>query len=184
MQQIRDAVEADLSAIVDIYNSTIPSRMVTGDLEPISVSSRLDWFHSHRPTDYPLWVMEVEGQIVAWLGFQPFYGRPAYRGTAEISLYVGQHHRRQGCGRQLLAKAIHDAPNLHIHILLGFIFGHNLPSLRLFEQMGFFRWGHLPQVAQLDGVKRDLIIVGRPSGSGTTTIDLNNFTTNLTTFPS
>ena len=159
--QIRDAVEADLSAIVAIYNATIPSRMVTGDLEPISVTSRLEWFHHHQPTAYPLWVMEIEGQITGWLGFQPFYGRPAYRGTAEISLYVSQHYRRQGCGRQLLAKAIEDSPRLHLHTILGFIFGHNLPSLRLFEQMGFQQWGYLPQVANLDGVERDLVIVGR-----------------------
>jgi phosphinothricin acetyltransferase len=27
--------------------------------------------------------------------------------------------------------------------------------------MGFSRWGHLPRVAVLDGVERDLVIVGR-----------------------
>ncbi len=35
------------------------------------------------------------------------------------------------------------------------------PSLKLFEKLGFTRWGHLPRVAVLDGVERDLIIVGR-----------------------
>ncbi|PYJ14549.1 MAG: N-acetyltransferase, partial [Verrucomicrobia bacterium] len=31
---IRDAVEADLPAIVEIYNATVPTRMVTAELEP------------------------------------------------------------------------------------------------------------------------------------------------------
>ena len=31
----------------------------------------------------------------------------------------------------------------------------------LFEKFGFYRWGLLPGVAELDGVERDLIIVGR-----------------------
>jgi phosphinothricin acetyltransferase len=31
----------------------------------------------------------------------------------------------------------------------------------LFEGFGFQRWGVLPRVAELDGVERDLILVGR-----------------------
>ena len=45
--------------------------------------------------------------------------------------------------------------------LLGFVFGHNAPSLALFERLGFERWALLPRVAELDGVERDLVIVGR-----------------------
>jgi phosphinothricin acetyltransferase len=41
---IADAVRDDLPAIIDIYNATIPGRMVTADLEPITVESRLRWF--------------------------------------------------------------------------------------------------------------------------------------------
>ena len=44
--------------------------------------------------------------------------------------------------------------------LLGFIFGHNVASLRLFERFGFTTWGTLRRVASLDGVERDLVIVG------------------------
>ena len=47
----------------------------------------------------------------------------------------------------------------------GFIFGHNEPSLALFRRFGFLRWGELPKVAALDGVERDLIIVGRRIGT-------------------
>ena len=54
-----------------------------------------------------------------------------------------------------------EAPSLHIDTLLGFIFGHNAPSLALFERHGFARWGVLPRVAVLDGLERDLVIVGR-----------------------
>lgn len=34
---VRDAVEADLPAIVDIYNARIPGRMATADAEPVTV---------------------------------------------------------------------------------------------------------------------------------------------------
>jgi L-amino acid N-acyltransferase YncA/catechol 2,3-dioxygenase-like lactoylglutathione lyase family enzyme len=157
----RDAVESDLPAIVEIYNAAIPGRMATADTEPVSVDSRHAWFREHAPESRPLWVMESAGAIVGWLSFQSFYGRPAYHATAEISVYVSPAQQRQGTGRQLLQEAIRRGPALGLSTLLGYIFAHNAPSLRLFEGCGFQRWGHLPRVAELDGVERDLVFVGR-----------------------
>jgi phosphinothricin acetyltransferase len=50
---------------------------------------------------------------------------------------------------------------LEINALVGCIFGHNEPSLRLFERLGFQRWGFLPGIARVDDVARDLVMVGR-----------------------
>ncbi len=105
-------------------------------------------------------MLERDGAVAAWLSFSSFYGRPAYAGTAEVSIYVDQRFRRQGLGAALLRAAIAHAPAIGVRTLLGFIFGHNLPSLALFEQFGFERWGHLPRVAVLDDVERDVVIVG------------------------
>ena len=160
----RLATPADLARIVDIYNSTVASRMVTADLAPVSMESRLQWFEEHRPESRPLWVVERDAGVAAWLSFSSFYGRPAYGGTAEVSVYVDQRYRRQGLGAYLLHAAIAHGPAIGVRTLLGFIFGHNLPSLRLFEQLGFERWGLLPRVAVLDDVERDLAIVGRRVG--------------------
>jgi len=98
--------------------------------------------------------------IAGWLSFRPFYGRPAYHTTAEIGLYVAPANHRQGIGQQLLESAIFHSPNLGLQTLLGFIFAHNTPSLNLFQKLGFQQWGYLPQVALLDNMKRDLIILG------------------------
>ena len=158
---IRDAVVADLSIIVEIYNSNVESRVVTADVEPVTVASRIDWFYAHTADHYPLWVIEVDGTISGWLGFQPFYGRPAYSATAELSLYVSAAHRRQGVGRTLLARAIAISPTIGITTLLGFIFADNHPSLQLFQQFGFQQWGCLPQVAKFEHSTQDLVIVGK-----------------------
>ncbi len=158
---VRDASQADLPAIVGIYNATVASRMVTADTNPVTVESRDGWFRSHNPHTRPLWVVVDGDQICAWLSFNSFYGRPAYNPTAEVSIYVAESHRRRGVGRGLLERAIAGAPACEIRNLLGFIWAHNLPSLQLFEAYGFERWGHLPRVAVLDGIERDLIIVGR-----------------------
>ena len=158
---IRDAVESDLAAIVEIYNATIPSRRVTADTQPVTVESRLAWFRDRDWQSRPLWVMEQEQTVVGWLSFQSFYGRPAYQATAEVSVYVAEAYQRRGIGQKLLQTAIQRSPQLGLKTLLGFIFGHNQPSLQLFEKFGFRQWGYLPQVARLDSIERDLVIMGR-----------------------
>jgi L-amino acid N-acyltransferase YncA len=156
---IRDAAAADLTAIVDIYNQSIPSRLATADLEPISVESRLSWYRD-RQINRPLWVAEIDNLVVAWLSFGLFYGRPAYRHTAEISIYVANEYQGKGIGSSLLQNAIDRCPELGIKTLLAFVFAHNRSSLRLFTRYGFAAWGNLPQVAELDAVERDLTILG------------------------
>lgn len=159
--EIADAQVSDLERIVDIYNSTIASRMVTADLEPATVESRRAWFDDHSADFRPLWVLRMEGQIAAWFSFQSFYGRPAYNATAEISIYIAEEFRSRGIGSILMKRAIEEGPKLGLHTLLGFVFGHNEPSLALLRKFGFDQWGLLPKVAVLDGVERDLAIVGR-----------------------
>jgi phosphinothricin acetyltransferase len=157
----------DLPVIVDIYNSTIASREVTADTEPITVQSREAWFNDHTPERRPLWVIHDalepsdNPEVLGWLSYSNFYGRPAYSGTAEVSIYIAEAARGKGLGRYCLDLAIAFAPNVNVHTLLGFIFGHNAPSLALFGKYGFEKWAHFPRVANLDGVERDLIILGK-----------------------
>ena len=158
---IRDALEADLPAIIDIYNAATATRMSTALFDSVSVEERLPWFRRHSPNEFPLWVVEIEGQIAGWLSFHEFIRRPAYRGAAEISIYVDERFRRRGLGRALLEKAIADAPRVNARALLGYILGHNEASLALFESAGFERWGRLPRLARLENAERDLVIVGR-----------------------
>ncbi|WP_413541684.1 N-acetyltransferase family protein [Collimonas humicola] len=162
----RLATQQDLPAIVAIYNSTVASREVTADTEPVTVASRQDWFDHHNPERRPLWVVEQEGDagqktLLGWLSYSDFYGRPAYAGTAELSIYIHEDARGKGMGRYLLGQAIAHAPSIGVHTLLGFVFGHNQPSLKLFDAFGFERWANMPRVATLDGIERDLVILGK-----------------------
>lgn len=161
---IRDAVEGDLPAIVAIYNASVPSRMATADLEPVTVADRRAWFRQFTPGRYPLWVLEDGGRVAGWLSFRMFYGRLAYAATAEVSVYVAPEHQRRGVGRRLLSAAIARGPELGLKTLLYVCFAHNAPSLRLSEGLGFERWGHLPRVAEMDGIERDVLILGRRVG--------------------
>ena len=151
----------DLRRIVEIYNQIIPSRLATADLEPLITSDREAWFHNFTPT-HPLWVVRSDtDEILGWVGLEPFYGRPAYEHTAEVSIYIDQNARHQGLGSQALEFVIAQLPSLNVTALAAYIFGHNQPSLGLFKKFGFEQWGWLPAVAELDGQKRDLVIMGQ-----------------------
>jgi phosphinothricin acetyltransferase len=159
--QYRNATFEDLPLIVDIYNSTVASRMVTADTEPVFVESRARWFSEHSPDKRPLWIVENENGVVGWASFQSFYGRPAYNATVEISIYLSELHRRKGYGKRVLQHCIHAAPHYGVKTLLGFIFAHNVASLQLFYKEGFSDWGTFPDVAILDGIERTLKILGK-----------------------
>jgi L-amino acid N-acyltransferase YncA len=164
---IRDATEADLARIVGIYNSAIPGRLATADTEPVSVESRRAWLLERDAGRYPAWVFEEEKAIAGWLSFGRFYGRPAYAGTAEVSIYVDPGAQRRGVAARLLRHAFDRGPSLELRTFLGFVFAHNEPSVRLCRRFGFEEWGHLPRVAVLDGVERDLLILGCRLPDGT-----------------
>ncbi|MBW4524558.1 MAG: GNAT family N-acetyltransferase [Phormidium tanganyikae FI6-MK23] len=157
---IRNAVESDLPAIVEIYNHAVAIKIVTADVEPVTVESRFAWFHSHS-SQYPLWVLERENAIAGWFGLRMFYGREAYQSTAEISLYVAPQFQRQGVGQTLVSHVISQCPKLEIHTLLAIAFAENQPSVVLLKKFGFEQWGYLPQVARSWDVDRDVIILGR-----------------------
>jgi phosphinothricin acetyltransferase len=157
----RDATARDLPAIIDIYNAAIATRTATAQLDPVTLESRKDWLNEHSPDEHPFWVLQMDGQVVGWLTFKSFLPRCAYRGTAELSVYVHETFRRRGVARRLLEEAIKRAPALGISALVGLIFAHNEASIRLFGQLGFTRWGLLPRVARVEEVERDLTIMGR-----------------------
>ena len=150
----------DLAQIVAIYNQTVASRMVTADTTEQTVSDKLPWFESHSVTR-PIYVIESDNKVVAWLSFKSFYGRPAYDGTVEIAIYVDEKERGKKLGQKLLNFAISLSPELGISNLLAFIFSHNIPSIQLFEKHGFVQWGLLPEVAIMDNAAYSLTILGK-----------------------
>src|SRR5438094_7948786 len=130
---LRDAIEADLPAIVEIHNAAIATRVSTAQVEPVTVEARREWFRAHSPVQYPIWVAELDGTVAGWLSFREFLPRCAYRGTVEISVYVSEKFRRRGIGRKLLQQAIARGPQLGMHSVVGLIFSHNEPSIALFR---------------------------------------------------
>lgn len=158
---IREAVQADLPAIVAIYNSSIDTRLSTADLTPVSVAERQAWFDAHGGTRPLLVLVNERNEILAWGSFSDYYPRHAYHISAEISVYVRRDMHGVGMGKDLVRYMLERAPALGIRNVLAVIFGHNHASLRLFYGFGFQEWGRLPQVCDLDGTLADVLILGK-----------------------
>jgi L-amino acid N-acyltransferase YncA len=156
---IRAATEADLPSIVDIYNQSIPAGWSTADTKPIAVADRVEWFRQFDPAKRPIWVAEVDGQVVATAYLSSFYaGRPAYDATAEVSVYIATAYQRRGIGQRLKEFVISECPRLGVTTLLSMHFDHNEATRRINERLGFQQVGHLTEIAVVQGHKRGLVI--------------------------
>lgn len=161
---IRLAQPQDLPEIVAIYNSTVAGRLVTADLQPVAVADRQNWFEQHlNDAQRPLYVLaEHSGSLKGWGSFSDYYPRAAYRITAEISIYLAESARGRGLGGKLLDFMLSQAAALAIRNVIAVVFAHNVPSIRLFEQRGFQRWGCLPQVCDLQTeCLADVLLLGK-----------------------
>ena len=159
MITVRDAVEADLPAIIDIYNQSIPSGLSTADTHPISVEERRPWFRQFSPKKRPIWVAERAGKIVGYIYITSFYGgRPAYDKTAEVSLYLAPKAQRQGLGIDLMQRMIDACPQLGVTTLIGMHFDHNEATKRLNDRFGFQQVGYLQEIAEVHGKQRGLLL--------------------------
>ena len=151
--KIRDAVDSDLPAIIDIYNEAVATRITAAQTGASHVgrTARLAQGTFVRSTSV--------------LGFENRWAscRLADCQTVHPALRLSGHGRVPAprVARALLEEAISRATSLGINAMVGLIFAHNEPSLRLFEQFGFEHRGLLPRIARLDGIGRDLAIMGR-----------------------
>ena len=151
---IRIAALDDLEEIVEIYNQAIAAGQKTADITPVTVRDRKEWFEEHTPDKYPILVAQDGDTITGYLTISPYRpGRMAVRHTAEVSYFVRFDHHRRGIASSLLRYAIDLCPSLQIKTLFAIVLDSNEESIRLLEKHHFEKWGHIPQVAEFDGIE-------------------------------
>lgn len=151
---IRKSIPSDFEAILAIYNQAIPTHQVTADLEFATPASRQQWFDFHLNSEkYPLWSVVEQTQagekVVGWFSFSPFYERPAFVHTAEISIYLDQHAKGKGYGSQIIDYMQATMLDCGIHTLMAYVFELNQVSLNLMKKHRFECWGRFPHIANM-----------------------------------
>jgi len=148
---IRFATQIDLYRIVAIYNQAISFHNATADTVPFTAEQRLEWFESHHPDSYPIYIYEDSTEVLGWLSISPYRLRPALSRTAEVSYYVDYAQHGKGIGSALMRHALDDVPRLGKKVYLAILLEWNTRSIHLLENFGFEKWGYLPEVAEFDG---------------------------------
>ena len=144
---VRPAQQADLPAILEIYNEAVLNTTATYDNEPRTLEHRVAWFEDHAKTNHPVFVAEdEEGRIVGWSALNPFHARAGYRFTTENSVYVAADHRGRGIGKQLMPPLITGARERGLHAIIAGIDANSTASIRLHASFGFVQVGCLKQV--------------------------------------
>lgn len=157
---LRVAKKEDIPQMVAIYNDAILSKISTADISLVDEKDQLKEFLRHDKKRYPIWVNEYHQKVIAFLGLKPFYGRAGYDKTCEVGIYIDKNFQGKKLGQKFLCEAITKSKELGFQNLLAFIFKDNLVSIKLFKKFGFKEWGNLPGVACIEGVEKDLVILG------------------------
>jgi phosphinothricin acetyltransferase len=142
---VREATTADQRAILDIYNDAVLHSTATFDLEVRSWKQQRQWFAEHR-SPYQVLVAALGDTVAGWGSVSRFRTRPAYRFTAEDSIYVHEHFRGRGIATALLDALIETARERGFHSVMALIDGDNTVSIHLHERFGFREVGTFREV--------------------------------------
>ena len=158
---IRDATEADLPAILDIYNDVLATSTAIFSDTPTTLEDRLAWFRGRRELGYPVLAASDEAGVLGFASFADFRSWPGYRYTVEHSVHVRVDARGRGIGPALMRVLLDRAAALGKHMMVAGVDAENLASLRLHERLGFQQAGTLHQVGCKFGRWLDLTFLER-----------------------
>ena len=167
---VRASQEADITAITAIYAHHVLHGTGTFEIDP---PGRADM--AMRRADVlgkglPYLVAEQAGQVVGFAYCNWFKPRPAYRFSAEDSIYVAYSARGQGVGRQLLHALACQAEAAGVRKLLAVIGDSaNTGSIGLHRALGFTEVGVMRSVGWKHGAWRDIVLMEKPLGAGDST---------------
>lgn len=154
---IRDADEADIQGILEIYNHAVAHSTAIWNDTLVDHADRAAWLALRRASGFPVLVADDgSGAVLGYASYGPWRAFDGYRHTVEHSVYVREDCRGRGLGLALLRQLIARARGQGLHVMVAAIEAGNQPSLRLHEKLGFTAEGLLKEVGTKFGRWLDL----------------------------
>jgi phosphinothricin acetyltransferase len=154
---IRSAATADLDVIRRIYNEGIEDRIATLDEDPKDADGIAAWWSEHEGRYVVLVAENEEADVVGWASLNPYSHRCAYRGVADLSVYVRRDARGTGVGSALLAALEKRAKQEEFHKIVLFTFPFNANGQALYRRFGYREVGVFREQGRLDGASVDVM---------------------------
>ncbi len=155
---VRVAEAGDLPAIAEIYNDAVLNSTATFDTEPAMLEESEQWLRD-RSHPYAVLVTEHEGEVAGWAALKAFASKPAYRFTAENTVYVRADMRGKGVGKALLGCLLEVATENGFRTVIARIAAPNPASVRLHRRLGFRRVGVEREVGRKFGRWLDVVVM-------------------------
>ena len=92
--KIRPAVQEDVREMMEIFNYEVRNSTASFAITEQSYEERLAWFRSHGGERHPLIAAEQDGRVAGYACLSDYRPYEAYKGTAELSVYVSRDFRR------------------------------------------------------------------------------------------
>jgi phosphinothricin acetyltransferase len=144
--QIRQAVDADLDAILAINNDAIANSTAIWTDDVVERGEREDWLAARTAAGDPV-LVAIEGEELAgYATYARWRAKHGYRHTVEDSVYIAAPFQGRGVGRALLVELIERARVAGHHVMLADIESGNAASIRLHESLGFVEVGRLREI--------------------------------------
>ncbi len=156
---LREAVEADLPAILAIHNDAIVNTLAIWQYEPVALANREAWFADRRARGQPILIAELDGALAGYASYGDFRAGAGYGGTVEDSIYVRRDMHRRGLARALMSALIDHARAAGKHVMIGAIGLPNDASVALHAAFGFVETGRLREIGRKNGQWLDLSLV-------------------------
>ena len=167
MPTIRPSLDGDLDDITAIYAHHVLHGTGTFEIDPPSRADMAARRAEVLARNLPWLVAERNGEIVGFAYANWFKPRPAYRFSAEDSVYVADSARGGGVGRALLTALIARAEAAGVRQLMAVVGDSaNAGSIGLHRALGFEQTGLMRSVGWKHGAWRDIVLMQRPLGSG------------------
>ena len=144
--KIREATPFDLSSILEIVNHAIANTTAIYDYDLRSIEEQTTLFENKKANDFPIFVAELDTEVVGFGTYDTFRTKIGYRFTVEHSVYVKEGFAGKGIGALLLQKLIDTAKEQNYHIMIGVVDAYNENSIRFHEKFGFKSMGILKEV--------------------------------------
>jgi L-amino acid N-acyltransferase YncA len=161
---VRPAEEADLAAILAIYNDAVANTTAIWNETLVDLDNRRAWLAERRRRGFPVLVAEFAGEVAGYASYGDFRAFDGYRHTVEHSVYVRADRRGGGIGTALLTALIEAAAAAGVHAMVAGIEAGNAASVGLHERLGFRDAGVLPEVGRKFGRWLDLKFMVRVLG--------------------
>lgn len=140
---IRPARESDIGAIAAIYRDSVLNGVASYELVAPDEAEMAKRMRAATENGYPYLAAEADGKLAGYAYASAFRTRPAYRWTAEDSIYLAPEFRGMGIGSALLARLIADCERRGFRQLVAVIGGAEAASVALHRKAGFADSGRI-----------------------------------------